>query len=94
MEGWGMGRAWTLACIDAVTGCLGALGSSHLSTCLHMLRALKCYGFDCLSAYWPFPALDSWPELHYPAPQVSFFTHSDPVGVILCLPSNQTDLRK
>lgn len=45
-HGWRVG-AWEelglWQVFDAVTGCLSALGSSHLSTCLHTLRALKCY---------------------------------------------------
>lgn len=45
-HGWRLGAweelgLWRVS--DAVTGHLSALGSSHLPTCLNMLRALKCY---------------------------------------------------
>lgn len=45
-HGWKVGAweelgLWRVS--DAVTVCLSALESSHLPTCLHMLRALKCY---------------------------------------------------
>lgn len=70
LHGWRAG-AWEelglWQVFDAVTGCLSALGTSYLSTCLHMLRALKCY------CGWPFSALDLWPELPYPEGQASFY---------------------
>lgn len=70
-HGWKVG-AWEELGLwrgsDAVTGRLGVLGSSHCPpacTCSGLLNATVG---DCIPAWWPFPVLDSQPEMRHLAP--------------------------